>query len=255
MKAIRISGLILVMALAGCAYRPIVSYEAIKRLHSVKVVYIQPSYILAIQEYDSTTLMPMMLGGGRVAFIAMPAPMPKGDFLTNDYLSDTYRDEITPLDARPRLLAAATHAISQVSWLANAPLSVVDHSMDLDDMRHDVLDSNMDAVVYLEPVMALSIDGRDLRAGIVVTVYVNHRTGNEFNYVSRVIPDDEQEVQLKPAPNGRHRPAFGHSPKELAQVWFADDAAQLHSDIDSAVSQVEPGIIHFLAGDMPETGN
>lgn len=256
MKTIGISALILAVSLAGCASQPTLSHNEIDRVHSVKVVYIRAPDALGIYAYYPTGggIMPVPTGGGTLFLPTPTVDMNGSKFVTEQYLSSTFQSELTSLDTRPRLLAAATQAISQVSWLAKAPLSVIDHPMDDDAMLRDAQDSNLDAVIYLKPRVEMEYLGRYLHLGIDVTVYVNPRTKSAYRYDTAMIGSD-QEIQLKQDPNKPHQSISARSPKELAAVWFSDDAAQLRGDIELELPQIEPDLVHYLGGDAPAKAN
>lgn len=254
MRLMGIPALILAATLGGCSSQPTLNHQEIDRIHTAKVVYIRTSEVLGVFQDPNGGVMPVPLGGGQQMFIYMPDKMTGPGILTKEYLSGTYGSEMASLDVRQRLFAAATQAIPQVSWLAKAPFSVIDHTMDNDAMWHDVLDSNVDAAIYLEPIVALAISGTHLRLGIKVTVYVNPRTRNAYRYDSVLIGSD-QEIRLKQDPNKPHQSISARSPEQLADIWFEDHAAQLHGDMELELTQIEPGLVHYLAGNGSTKGN
>lgn len=236
----------MVASLSGCGSQPpTLSQRDISRIHTVKVVYVQPRHELGMISVASQGgFMPLATGG----ILYLP-DKPEVD-LTDKYLSQ-YQSEIDTLDTRKRLLAIATQAAAEAPWLAKAPFEVADKPI---QMWQYTQDSGLDAVVFLVPTTALSEFGFDLLLNIHVLIYVNPHNAASYVRDSAVFGDNQR--LLIPGENA-HESALdmhGMHVKDAVSIWFGDDAGQLHKDIDSALPLISAGLTHYLAGDASSEG-
>ena len=249
MRVVIVLGLALAAMLSGCASQRTLSDHEIQRIHTVKVVYIRSPYELGMRSFVSNNIMPMPIPGG-VLFV--PGSIYDRGDLTSKYLGP-YQDVIKTFDARERLYTAVTQAVSQTPWLAKAPFEVIDHPMSGDDKWHYAQDSGLDAIVYLTPVVALDDSAYHVHVKLYVDVYVNPHNASVYEYDSAMF-GDMLELQIKQNPNEVHHSLSALSADKAVARWFADDAVQLHSDIDLLLPPLGPELAHYLGGDVPTKG-
>ena len=189
----------------------------------------------------------MMMGAGKGA-VVIPMPSEPGGDASGKYLS-SYQDVIKSLDTQKRMFLAVQQAVTQVPWLAGAKLQFGPLLLDPQSQWQYLRDSGADAVFYLIPIADLSPNGRNLGMHIYLSLWVNHHDGTTPYPYDELPIGETTELQLPKVPNEAY--TISVDADQAVGYWFADDAAQLRSGIDSMVAKLGPDLVHYLDGDMP----
>lgn len=237
---------VLMLALAGCAAsQPTLYHGEIEKLQTVKIVY-QPIGSNLDMRLPGSGGGAMMMGAGKGAVI-IPMPSEPGADASGKYLS-SYEDVIKSLDTQRRIFVAVQQAVAQVPWLAGTKIQIGPLVFSPQSQWQYLKDSGVDAVFYLVPIADLSPNGRYLGVHIYVTLWVNPHDATPYPY--DVLPIGETtELQLPKVANEAY--TISADADQSVALWFADDAAQLRSGIDSMVAKIGPDLVHYLDGDMP----
>lgn len=255
----------IVATLSACAFQPTLGSREIARIHTVKVVYLQPRRDLFIYPYidntkNSSTPETDWLEQHEVPHVfayrkfggAVPQHYSHPDY-TDQYLTP-YADEVTALAIRQHLFDGVKQVVERVPWLKGVTIETPAKPTDENFMLDYFRSSNVDAVIYVQPYVWMDDYAENLHTHFNVLVYTRPDNG------SRELSDEQEfDVAYKLFVPGADSTGQKYTMYDLTndarfRQWFAGNAYQLRVDIDTATTQIFTDLAHYLSADSGGVG-
>ena len=242
--------------------QPTLSQREIARIHTVKVVYLQPRQDIFVYPYinnsaNSSTPETDWLEQYDVSHTfayrkfrgTVPQRYSHADY-AGQYLAP-YAGEVSALDVRQHMFAGVKQVTEHVPWLKGVVIETPDKPTVESFMLDYFRSSNADAVIYLQPYIWLDDYGEHLHTHLNLLVYAKPDNG------ARELYDEQQfEVSYKLMVPGADSTGELYNMYDLTtdnrfRQWFVGNAYQLRVDIDAATGQIFGDLARYLGADMP----